>query len=82
MLKAESLWSTNKKESINTYKLVLESDPSTTFSVIAAYFLAYYYDYKLSDKDNAVIYYTWLTKNHPESNQGMIAKERLEGLNE
>ena len=82
LLKAESLWSTNKKESINTYKLVLESDPSTTFSVIAAYFLAYYYDYKLSDKDNAVIYYTWLTKNHPESNQGMIAKERLEGLNE
>ncbi len=82
LLKAESLWSTNKKESINTYKLVLESDPSTTFSVIAAYFLAYYYDYKLSDKDNAVIYYTWLTKNHPESSQGMIAKERLEGLNE
>jgi len=82
LLKAESLWSTNKKESINTYKLVLESDPSTTFSVIAAYFLAYYYDYKLSDKDNAVIYYTWLTKNHPESDQGMIAQERLEGLNE
>ena len=52
------------------------------FSAVAAYFLAYYYDYKLSDKDNAIIYYTWLTKNHPESTQGVIAQERLEGLNE
>ena len=38
-----------KKESIEVYKLVLDSDSSTTFSAIAAYFLAYYYDYKLYD---------------------------------
>jgi len=82
LLKAESLWPTNKKEALDTYKLVLESDSSTTFSAIAAYFLAYYYDYKLFDKDNAITYYTWLTKNHPESAQGMIAQKRLEGLNE
>ena len=62
--------------------MVLESDSSTTFSAIAAYFLAYYYDYKLFDKDNAITYYTWLTENHPKSTQGMIAQKRLEGLNE
>ena len=82
LLKAESLWSTNKKEAIDTYKLILESGSSTALSAVAAYFLAYYYDYKLSDKDSAITYYTWLTKNHPESTQGMIAQERLEGLNE
>ena len=82
LLKAESLWPINKKEAIDTYKLVLESGSSTVFSAVAAYFLAYYYDYNLSDKDNAITYYTWLTMNHPESAQGMIAQKRLEGLNE
>ncbi len=56
LLKAESLWSTNKKEAIDTYKLILESGSSTALSAVAAYFLAYYYDYKLSDKDSAI---TW-----------------------
>ena len=82
LLKAESLWPINKKEAIDTYKLVLESGSSTVFSAVAAYFLAYYYDYNLSDKDNAITYYTWLTENHPKSTQGMIAQKRLEGLNE
>ena len=36
----------------------------------------------IRDRDSAITYYTWLTKNHPESTQGMIAQERLEGLNE
>ena len=81
LLTAESLWDTDQKKSLNIYKQILEKDSSTLSSNIAAYFLAYYYDYELSQKDSAIVYYQWIKEKHPFSDQGVIAQKRLEALN-
>jgi len=81
LLEAESLWSKNSDESLKIYRSILNIDPSTESSNIAAYFLGYYYDYELSDSDSAIVYYQWLASNHPNSKQGELAQKRLENLN-
>ena len=81
LLTAESLWATDQKKSLNIYRQILDKDSSTLSSNIAAYFLAYYYDYELSQKDSAIVYYQWIKEKHPSSDQGIIAQKRLEALN-
>ena len=81
LLTAESLWATDQKKSLNVYRQILDKDSSTLSSNIAAYFLAYYYDYELSQKDSAIVYYQWIKEKHPSSDQGIIAQKRLEALN-
>ena len=55
--------------------------PGAYFNRFPAYFLAYYYDYELSQKDSAIVYYQWVREKHPSSDQGIIAQKRLEALN-
>ena len=81
LLTAESLWATDQKKSLSVYRQILDKDSSTSSSNIAAYFLAYYYDYELSQKDSANVYYQWIKEKHPSSDQGIIAQKRLEALN-
>ena len=81
LLTVESLWATDQKKSLNIYRQILDKDSSTLSSNIAAYFLAYYYDYELSQKDSAIVYYQWIKEKHPSSDQGIIAQKRLEALN-
>ena len=81
LLTAESLWAVDQKKSLSVYRQILDKDSSTLSSNIAAYFLAYYYDYELSQKDSAIVYYQWIKEKHPSSDQGIIAQKRLEALN-
>ena len=77
---AESKKNTDIDESLNLYKKVININNETTSALIAAFYLANYYDFEISDTDSAKYYYEFLERNHPFSEQGSIAKERLEAL--
>ena len=80
LLMAESKKNTDIDESLNLYKKVININNETTSALIAAFYLANYYDFEISDTDSAKYYYEFLERNHPFSEQGSIAKERLEAL--
>tara|TARA_B100000424_G_scaffold268232_1_gene262628 strand:+ start:4300 stop:6039 length:1740 start_codon:yes stop_codon:yes gene_type:complete len=73
---AESLWSTNKKLSMNEFKRVMKIDSLSELSAAAAYFLGYQYDHTFVKLDSALKYYQWLDDTHPRSEQNNLAKSR------
>ncbi len=81
LMKAESEKIINIDESLNLYKKVISINNKTSSARIAAFFLANYYDFEISDVDSAKFYYEFLEINHPFSKQGNIASERLKALN-
>lgn len=79
--KAEDLRQKDVIGSIALYKKVLSVDKSTQSSKIAAYYLGMYYDYEIAEIDSAKLYYQFVARQHPNSEQAKKALKRLEAIN-
>ena len=79
--KAEDLRQKDVIGSIALYKKVLSEDKLTQSSKIAAYYLGMYYDYEIAEIDSAKLYYQFVARQHPNSEQAKKALKRLEAIN-
>ena len=79
--KAEDLRQKDVIGSIALYKKVLSEDKLTQSSKIAAYYLGMYYDYEIAEIDSAKVYYQFVARQHPNSEQAKKALKRLEAMN-
>lgn len=74
---AESSISTDISQALMIYRHITETDSSEENSVIAGYYLGYYYDWIHVNPDSALKYYSWVLEHHPESGQGQEASNRI-----
>ncbi|MEC9455832.1 MAG: tetratricopeptide repeat protein, partial [Candidatus Neomarinimicrobiota bacterium] len=76
---AEKQWEHNPDSARHSFRTIIHSFAQSDLSVSAAYYLGYQYD-QSAEIDSAVKYYSWIQKNHPNSEHAVPAKERLAAL--
>lgn len=78
--KGEMEWLVNPVNALGYYRDVIFKDAQSETAILAAYFLAYNYDYTFYDPDSAWKYYNWLNEHHGQSEQALASRSRIEIL--
>lgn len=76
LTRAEQIRLDDPVHSLSVYQQIVESDSSSESALLAAYFLAWQYDYELNSADSALKYYQWIARNYPQTDQAELALER------
>ena len=77
---SEELNKTNFTESIKKFKSTLKLNLNSSLAVAASFSIGYYYDQE-SLADSALKYYRFTIDKYPNSEQSIIASERVEAIN-
>jgi len=78
----ELQWLINPENALVFYKNIVQNDTISETSARAAYFLAFHYDYTFANQDSALKYYSWLNRNHSDSEQANASRDRYTLLNQ
>ncbi len=79
-LKIQDEWNSDWNNSVKLFDDLISTTIRNDLSVSAAYFLGYNFD-QVSQVDSAIKYYSWINDNYPESEHALMAKTRLNTLN-